>query len=206
MSVQMLPKAVLDLISKLENLPGIGPKSAERLVFYLLHNPLAELEDLASKLVALKKETILCSRCHQISQKNPCSICQDEKRDQSVICVVEQPLDLIALEKANYYHGLYHVLHGKIDPLNNIGPEQIFLYDFIDRIKKMPQLKEIILATNASMEGETTAFYIKELIVQEKNLPSLKITRLGFGLPIGADIEYADYLTLSHALQSRREL
>jgi recombination protein RecR len=200
-----LPKPVLDLIEKLENLPGIGPKSAERLVFYLLHNPLAELEDLAHKLVALKKETVLCSNCHHISQKDPCEFCSDQERDQNIICVVEQPLDLIALEKAKKYKGLYHVLHGKIDPLNNIGPEQIFLYDLITRLKKNPEIKELVLATNSSMEGETTAFYIKELIKKDENLSYIKITRLGYGLPIGADIEYADDLTLGHALETRRE-
>lgn len=199
-----LPKSVLELIEKLENLPGIGPKSAERLVFYLLHNPLAELEDLANKLIALKKETVICSKCHHIGSSDPCDFCSDEKRDQSVICVVEQPLDLIALEKAKKYNGLYHVLHGKIDPLNNIGPEQIFLHDLILRLKQNPQIKEVILATNASMEGETTAFYIKELIVKDEKFKDIQITRLGYGLPIGADIEYADDLTLGHALQSRK--
>lgn len=200
-----LPKSVLELIEKLENLPGIGPKSAERLVFYLLHNPLAELEDLANKLIALKKETVICSKCHHIGSSDPCSFCSNEKRDQSVICVVEQPLDLIALEKAQKYNGLYHVLHGKIDPLNNIGPEQIFLHDLILRLKQNSQIKEVILATNASMEGETTAFYIKELIIKDEKLKHIQITRLGYGLPIGADIEYADDLTLGHALQSRKD-
>ena len=200
--MQKLPKVITRLTEKFEQLPGIGPRSAQRIVFYLLHNPQGELEDFAMKLVALKKETCLCSQCHQIAESDPCEICLDKNRDRSLLCVVEQPLDLLALERAEKYHGLYHVLHGCIDPLNHIGPEEIYLHDLAGRLEGV---EELILATNLTMEGEATALYITQLL-EKKGLSSLKITRIGHGLPIGADIEYADGLTLARALEGRREM
>jgi len=201
--MQKLPRAVIRLIEKFERLPGIGPKSAQRLVFYLLHNPTKELESFAEQLVALKKETVMCSNCHQIAEQDPCSICEDSRRDRSLLCVVEQPLDLLAIERSDKFNGLYHVLHGSIAPLNNVGPDQLYLRDIL---KKLDGVEELILATNATMEGESTALYITEVIRKDGRFNSLKITRIGHGLPIGADIEYADSVTLARALEGRREL
>lgn len=200
-----LPKAVRQLIEKFERLPGVGPKSAQRLVFYLLHNPESQLQEFADRLIALKRETVLCSHCHHIAEEDPCPICSDQNRDKTQLCVVEQPLDLLAIERSDQYHGYYHVLHGCIAPLNNIGPEQLYLRDLL---KRLEGVTELIIATNPTMEGEATALYISELI--HRSLPEvasrLKITRIGHGLPIGADIEYADGVTLARALEGRRSL
>ncbi len=200
--MQLLPKAVRQLIESFERLPGIGPKSAQRLVFYLLHNPEHELATFANRLIALKQETVLCTQCHSVSEKDPCHFCADQNRDQTVLCIVEEPLDTVAIENSGTYHGLYHVLHGSIQPLSNIGPDQLFLYD---TTKRLEGVEEIILATNPTMEGEATALFIVEYLkkqVGEENLP--KITRIGHGLPVGADIEYADGVTLKRALEGRR--
>lgn len=203
--MQTLPKAVRRLIEKFERLPGIGPKSAQRLVFYLLHNPESELADFAEKLVALKQNTVLCSQCHNISESDPCIVCDDQSRDSSVLCVVEQPLDVIAIERSDQFSGKYHVLHGVISPLNNIGPDELYLLDIV---KRLEGVEELILATNPTMEGEATGLYIRELI--EKQRPDLaeelRISRIGHGLPIGADIEYADGITIARALEGRRSL
>ncbi len=198
-----LPRAIRQLIEKFERLPGIGPKSAQRLVFYLLHNPETQLQDFADKLIALKKETVICGACHSVSESNPCDICSDTSRDQTLLCVVEQPLDMLALERSEKYHGLYHVMHGVIAPLSNIGPDQIFLQDIINRLHGV---EELILATNPTMEGEATALYIKEMIEANGHHQELKLTRIGHGLPIGADIEYADGVTLARALEGRTVL
>jgi recombination protein RecR len=203
--MQKLPKAVRHLVEKFERLPGIGPRSAQRLVFYLLHNPATELEDFADKLLALKRDTVMCAKCHNIAESNPCSICADANRQTNSICVVEQPLDLLALEKSERYHGLYHVLHGSIAPLNNIGPDQLYLRDLL---KRLDGVTELILATNPTMEGEATALYIKEMIATSSlpNKDEIAVTRIGHGLPIGADIEYADGVTLARALEGRRQI
>ncbi len=200
-----LPRAVRQLIEKFERLPGVGPKSAQRLVFYLLHNPENELEDFAQKLTALKRETVMCSQCHNVAEVDPCEICSDSVRDTTLLCVVEQPLDVLAIERSGKYHGRYHVLHGAIAPLNNIGPDQLYLYDIS---KRLNGVHELILATNPTMEGEATALFIAEMVRQKqqgsKDLSDLKMTRIGHGLPIGADIEYADGVTLARALEGRR--
>lgn len=197
-----LPRAVRQLIEKFERLPGVGPKSAQRLVFYLLHNPEGELKDFSEKLLALKRETVMCSECHNVAESDPCEICSDANRDLTELCVVEQPLDVLAIERAGSFHGKYHILHGSIAPLNNIGPDQLYLHDIL---KRLDGVKELILATNPTMEGEATALYIAELIRQSsKKFPELVISRIGHGLPIGADIEYADGVTLSRALEGRR--
>ncbi len=199
-----IPRAIQNLIESFERLPGVGPKTAQRLTFYLLHVPQGELDRFASSLQNLKKDTVLCSVCFTIDEHDPCSICSEQQRDQSVICVVEQPLDVLALEKNGKYHGVYHVLHGKIDPLNNIGPDEIYIKQLIARIKDEGLgIKEVILATNPTMEGEATAMYIaKQLKVQGSKL---KVTRIGRGLPTGADIEYADETTLQRAMEGRSE-
>lgn len=201
--MQKLPRAVRRLIEKFERLPGIGPKSAQRLVFYLLHNPDHELEDFSERLLALKRDTVMCDLCHNISESNPCPVCDDKNRDRSLLCIVEQPLDMLALERSEKYQGLYHIMHGAISPLNNIGPDQIFLRDIL---KRLDGVEELIIATNPTMEGEATALYISELINNNLNKTNLQITRIGHGLPVGADIEYADGVTLARALEGRRKI
>jgi recombination protein RecR len=197
-----LPRAVRQLIEKFERLPGVGPKSAQRLVFYLLHHPEGELQDFANKLTALKRETVMCTLCHNVAESDPCEICSDETRDVSLLCVVEQPLDVLAIERSDKYKGKYHVLHGSIAPLNNIGPDQLYLYDIPQRLKGVA---ELILATNPTMEGEATALFIAELVKQSAaSGGDIAVTRIGHGLPIGADIEYADGVTLARALEGRR--
>lgn len=195
-----IPKAVQHVIESFERLPGVGPKTAQRLTFYLLHVPQHELDRFAVSLSSLKKDTVICSLCYSVGENDPCEVCSDSKRDASVICVVEQPLDVMALEKNGKYQGLYHVLHGKIDPLNNIGPEEIYIKQLFDRLSG---IDEIILATNPTMEGEATAMYISKQL-RIKN-PELRITRIGRGLPVGADLEYADSVTLQRAMEGRSE-
>jgi recombination protein RecR len=196
-----LPRPIIRLIEKFERLPGIGPKSAQRLGFYLLRYPESELEDFAEKLIALKRDTVLCNQCHNVSEHDPCQICADESREAASLMVVESPLDQLAIERSDKYQGRYHVLHGAIDPLNNIGPDQLYLYDILERLD---EVEELILATNPTMEGEATALYIRELI--ESKGFEINITRIGHGLPIGADIEYADGVTIARALEGRRSL
>lgn len=205
MSGIKLPRAVSDLVTSFEKLPGIGPKSAQRLVFYLLHNPDHELEKFSENLLKLKKNTVLCEVCHNVSESNPCPVCADESRDDSMLCVVEQPLDVLAIERSGAFKGRYHVLHGVIAPLSNIGPEQLYLHDIV---KRLDQVEEIVLATNPTMEGEATALYITEYLEQQGKTGSegVQVSRIGHGLPIGADIEYADGMTLSRALEGRRKL
>lgn len=203
----LLPKSLSRLIESFEKLPGIGPKSAQRLAFYLLHVPQGDLDTFASTLTDLKRNTVLCSICKNVTESDPCVVCANPSRDQSIICVVEQPTDVLSLEKTGKYNGVYHVLHGAIDPLNNIGPDEIYLEDLIKRATFKPvPVSEIILATNPNMEGEATAMYITKQLNKAQGEPKyLKITRLAHGLPVGADIEYADEVTLSRALVGRQE-
>ena len=195
-----IARAIARLAEALEKLPGIGPKTAQRLTFYLLHNPQNELDSFAAALSNLKKDTKECRFCFNVAETDPCPICTDSQRRQDQICVVENPLDVLVIEKGGFYHGLYHVLGGAISPLNNIGPDELHLYDLLPRLKT-GLVKELILATNPTMEGEATAMFIAKQAVKFK----LKITRLGRGLPTGADIEYADEQTLSRAFEGRRE-
>ncbi len=199
-----IPKAITNLVEGFERLPGVGPKTAQRLAFYLLHVPQGELDRFALSVQNLKKDTIICSICFSVDEIDPCSICSDNKRNQQIICVVEQPLDILAFEKSGKYQGVYHVLHGKIDPLNNIGPDEIRISELVQRIKNLePRITEVILATNPTMEGEATAMFLAK---QLKTLNSeLRITRIGRGLPTGADIEYADSTTLDQAMVGRSE-
>ncbi len=201
-----IPKALQHVIESFERLPGIGQKTAQRLTFYLLHVPQGELDKFAQALQNLKKETVLCSECFMIDEASPCSICSDPQRDKSMVCVVEQPLDVLALEKNGKYIGAYHVLHGRIDPLNNIGPDEIFMRQLFDRIRNQSEIREIILATNPTMEGEATAMYIAKQLGKFKIQNSeFRISRIGRGLPTGADIEYADEVTLQRAMEGRSE-
>lgn len=202
-----LPRPVKILIEAFERLPGIGPKSAARLTFYLLHVPQEELERFATALINLKKQTVTCKTCFNISEKDPCTICADKNRSHGLICLVEQPIDILAIESAEIFSGVYHVLNGAIDPLNNIGPDEIKIYELMRRLKTN-NITELILATNPSMEGEATAMYVKNEIEKEKKKGRLKkliVTRLAHGLPVGADIEFSDSVTLSKAIEGRRE-
>lgn len=199
-----LPKSVRNLIESLEKLPGIGPKSAARLAFYLLHVPQNQLDELSNSVKELKTKTVTCTVCLNVAETQPCSICTDNKRDHTQICVVEQPLDIMALERSDRYNGVYHVLHGAISPLNNIGPDELHIAELTTRLKK-GGISEVILATSMTMEGEATAMYLAKLIRQESR-DSVKISRIAHGLPIGADLEYADELTLQKAMEGRREI
>lgn len=201
-----IAKAISSLTESFEKLPGIGPKSAQRLTYYLLRVPQIQLDEFSENLKRLKKDTVLCSVCKNIAESDPCSICSDISRDHNSCLVVENPLDVIAFERSGRYKGMYHVLHGAINPLENIGPDEIFIEDLLKRLKKgeTSKITEVIVATNPTMEGEATSMY---LLKQIKNInPDLKITRLGMGIPTGADLEYADDVTLTQALEGRREL
>jgi recombination protein RecR len=185
-------------------LPGIGPKSAQRLAFYLLHVPQEDLDAFASHLMELKRNTVLCSLCKNVTEENPCIICSAPGRDHGIICVVEQPTDVLSIEKTGKFKGLYHVLHGSIDPLNNIGPDELYIADLLKRAESpSDKVTEIILAMNPNMEGEATAMYLTKQL--RGRAPDVTITRLAHGLPMGADIEYADEMTLSRALEGRRD-
>ncbi|MEK7565676.1 MAG: recombination mediator RecR [Patescibacteria group bacterium] len=200
-----LPKQIQDLIEAFERLPGVGSKTAARLAFYLLHVPEGENLQFAEAVQNLKKGIFLCSICKNISDKETCDLCSDSKRDKMMICVVENPLDVFSLEKSGQYKGLYHVLHGVIDPLHNIGPEELYIQDLIGRIGKMGNIGEIILALNPTMEGEATAMYIRSKLNPPNGRIKLKISRLGMGMPTGGDIQYADETTLTRAMEGRRD-
>ena len=199
-----IPKAIQQVTESFERLPGIGPKTAERLTFYLLHVPQGELDRFAKSVQNLRIGTTTCSVCFNVGETDPCDICQDVRRDHATICIVEQPLDVIALEKSRKFQGAYHVLHGKIDPLNNIGPDELRIHELKERVGDPNSgIKEIILATNPTMEGEATAMFLaKQLKAIDADL---KITRIGRGLPIGSDLEYADPTTLERAMEGRSE-
>lgn len=188
-----------DLIDALGRLPGIGPKSAQRIAFYVLSRPKAEAELLAQALIDAKEKIRFCTKCGNIAQEELCPICRNPKRDQSVICVVEEAKDVGAIERTRSYHGLYHVLGGAIDPINGIGPEQLRLRELLSRLSG-DTVQEIIIATNPNIEGEATATYLTRTI----SPLGLKVTRLASGLPVGGDLEYADEVTLGRALEGRR--
>jgi recombination protein RecR len=198
-------RPIAALIESFQKLPGVGPKSAQRLTYYLLHVPQSELDDFSENISRLKKDTVSCSVCKNVNETDPCSICADTGRDHSIIMVVEAPLDVVAFERTGKFRGVYHVLHGAINPLENIGPDEIFVQELLNRIKgEKREVKEIIIATNPTMEGEATSMYLtKQLRIKD---PDLIITRLGMGIPTGADLEYADEVTLSRAIEGRREL
>jgi len=202
-----IPKSITKLIESFQSLPGIGPKSAQRLTFHLLHFPQERLDRFASALTELKRGTKICTVCKNVGEDETCSVCRDSSRFQNQIIVVASPMDVFAVEKTGY-KGLYHVLHGVIDPLNSIGPEELYINELIDRVKNYEgdsgEILELILATNSSMEGESTAMYISKLIRDEGFGPeAVKLTRIARGLPVGGDIEYADEITLSRAIEGR---
>lgn len=199
-------KPIQNVVDGFSKLPGIGPKTAQRLAYYLLHVPQSELDSFSEALSNLKKNTLLCSICKNVSESDPCVYCGSVNRTKSTIMVVEQPLDILAFERMGKYDGVYHVLHGAINPLDNIGPDEIFIDDLVKRVKNAngSPIQEVIIATNPTMEGEATAMYLDKQI-KSLNLKT-KVTRLGMGIPTGAYLEFADEMTLTQAMEGRRDL
>ncbi|MBU6944272.1 recombination mediator RecR [Staphylococcus sp. CWZ226] len=195
------PEPISKLIDSFMKLPGIGPKTAQRLAFHVLDMKEDDVVQFAKALVDVKRELTYCSTCGHITEEDPCYICQDKQRDRSVICVVEDDKDVIAMEKMREYKGLYHVLHGAISPMDGIGPEDINIPSLIERLKD-EEVKELILAMNPNLEGESTAMYISRLV---KPI-GIKVTRLAQGLSVGGDLEYTDEVTLSRAIAGRTEM
>ena len=189
------------LIEEFYKLPGIGPKSAQRLAYYLLRMPPVEAQALAAAILEVKEKVGLCSICQNVTEADPCRICSSGERERNIICIVEEPLDILAIERAQSYRGLYHVLHGAISPIDGIGPEDLKIADLLNRLRS-DEVREIILATNPNLEGEATAMYLTRLL----RPLGLKVTRLARGLPVGGDLEYADDVTLARALEGRQEM
>ncbi|CAA7599858.1 Toprim domain protein [Acididesulfobacillus acetoxydans] len=192
------PRPLADLITALSRLPGIGPKTAGRLAFYLLQEPEAA-EALAQSIRAAKEEIRQCSLCCNFTDSDPCALCQSDQRDHSLLCVVEQPRDVAALEKTGEYKGLYHVLHGTLSPMEGIGPDQLRIKELLGRLEGV---KEVVMAVNPTVEGETTALYLSRLLKPM----GILVTRIAHGLPVGGDLEYADEVTIARALEGRRQL
>lgn len=203
MSLGSVPTAepVARLIEEFNKLPGIGPKSAQRLTYYLLRAPGGEVKALAEAILLVKEKISLCSVCLNITESDPCLICRDDGRDHTKICVVEEPLDILPLERTKKYRGLYHVLHGVIAPTEGVGPDDLKIKELLHRLQGT-SVTEVILATNPNLEGEATAMYLQRLI----SPLGIKVTRLARGLPFGGDLEYADDVTLSRALEGRQEV
>ena len=200
--MRQYPRPLNKLINELSKLPGIGGKTAQRLAFHILSLTDQEAESLATAIVGAKKALHYCSVCGNLTDQDPCLICSDVERDPSVICVVETPQDVMAMERIREYNGLYHVLHGAISPVEGIGPNDINLKSLITRLQADDRVKEIIIATNPNIEGEATAMYISRLIKPS----GIKVTRIAHGIPVGGDLEYADEVTLLKAIEGRREL
>jgi recombination protein RecR len=198
---QTLAQPVADLIEAFSRLPGIGPKTASRLTFYLLREPEELAIGLADALQALRAGTVLCEHCFNVAEQSPCPICADSGRDPGVICVVEEPLDVLAVERTGAFRGQYHVLHGALSPIDGIYPEKLRIVELVERVR-LEQPREIILATNPSLEGENTATYIHQQLVRL----GISVTRLARGLPVGGDLEYTDEVTLARALEGRRSM
>lgn len=199
---QTLARPVADLIELLSRLPGIGPKTASRLTFYLLREPTGLAAALAQGLEALSVGTVLCGQCFNVTEQSPCPLCADPGRDRDVICVVEEPMDVLAVERTGAFRGIYHVLHGALSPIDGVYPEKLKIAELVARVRTA-QPREVILATNPSLEGENTAAYIHQQLAGAINMP---ITRLARGLPVGGDLEYTDEVTLSRALEGRRSM
>src|SRR5581483_2701580 len=202
--MQTTAASVTTLIEEFAKLPGIGPKTAQRLTFFVLRSPADQAKRLADAIVRVKESIIQCSTCFNLTETDPCPVCANLQRERGVICVVEEPLDVLALEKTGVFKGLYHVLHGALSPIEGIGPKDLRIDELVQRVKLGGDepVREVILATNPNYEGDYTAAYIAPLLTR----PDLKVTRLARGLPIGGDLEYADEGTLSRALEGRREV
>ncbi|MGE5392170.1 MAG: recombination mediator RecR [Candidatus Saccharibacteria bacterium] len=203
--MSLLPKSIQNLINEFSRLPGIGPKSASRLTFYLLKQQPLDVDSFSKAVSELQKGIAYCSLCHNMAEADPCRICSDPKRNKNLICVVEDPLDVVAMSQISGFDGVYHVLGGVISPLDGVGPENLKIAELLARVTDKAEPKEIVLATNPSLEGEATSMYlIKKLKTPE--FGHVKVTRLGRGLPMGADLEYADEFTLSKSLEGRQEV
>lgn len=196
-----IAEPVQRLIDELGRLPGIGPKSAQRLTYFLLRAPDEQLQALADAIQEIKRRTALCHVCQNITEESPCPICSHPAREKRTICIVEDPLDIMALERSRSYDGVYHVLHGLISPMDGIGPEQLKVRELLRRLQE-GGVQEVILATNPSLEGDATAMYLQRLI----SPLGVRVTRLARGLPIGSDLEYADDVTLARAVEARQEM
>lgn len=196
-----IPRPVQILIDELSRLPGIGPKTASRLTYFLLRQPPEQSKSLAEALVEMKERTRFCSICFNMTENDPCPVCTDEAREASVLCVLEEPLDVIAIEKTRVFKGRYHVLHGAISPVDDVGPDDLRIKELLNRLRDS-KVREVIIATNPSYEGEATAMYLQKQIAPL----GLKVTRLARGLPVGGDLEYADETTLARALEGRSEM
>jgi len=194
-----LPKAIQELIEYLKRLPGIGQKSAQRLAFHILNSPNQEMLGLGKAILELKENLVICPICQNVSDRSPCTICSDPSRDKKIICVVEDPLDMIAIENSGF-RGLYHIIGGAIAPNLGIGPEDLKIKELIQRLEQS-EIEEVIVATNPSVEGEATALYLQKIV----SPLGIKITRIARGIPMGGDLEYVDELTLSRALEGRKE-
>jgi len=199
--VAYYPEPVARLIDALQRLPGIGPKTAQRLTFYMLKRPHDEVRELAEALVAVKEKITYCRTCFNVTDEDPCRICGDPRRDPHLLCVVEEPNDLLAMERTGEYKGRYHVLLGALSPLDGIGPDDLKIRELLARLDGK-ETTEVILATNPNVEGEATALYLAKLL----RPLAVRITRIARGLPVGGDLEYADQVTLSKALEGRREI
>ncbi|GIW12649.1 MAG: recombination protein RecR [Tepidiforma sp.] len=195
------PEPILRLVEALHRLPGIGPKSAQRLAYHLVRAAPHEAEGLARALLEARERIRYCSRCVNLTERDPCAICADPRRDQATICVVEQPLDVVAVERSGIYRGVYHVLHGILNPMEGIGPEHLHIDALVARVAA-GDVREVIMATNPSLEGEATVMYVQRVVAPH----GVRVTRLARGLPSGADLEYADTVTLARALEGRQEL
>jgi recombination protein RecR len=201
----LLIEPVAKLIEAFNRLPGIGPKTAQRLTYHLLRAPDMEARALASALVAVREEVVFCERCFNISDAPLCPICRDPGRDQARLCVVEEPLDVLALERTGEFRGVYHVLHGAISPIDGVGPDRLKIRELLDRVDEVAgssPFAEVILATNPTLEGEATAMYLDERLAGKVG----SVTRIARGIPVGGDLEYADEVTLIRALQGRRAI
>lgn len=201
MTNSAIPPSVQNLIDEFSRLPGIGPKSASRLTFFLLRGDGEQPRQLARALNELRERTRFCSVCQNITESDPCPICRDESRDAGLLCVVEEPLDVLAIERTSRFKGKYHVLHGVISPVEGVGPEDLRIRELLERLSMEP-VREVILATNVSLEGEATAMYLQKQVAHL----SIRVTRLARGLPVGGDLEYADETTLARALEGRSEM
>jgi recombination protein RecR len=196
-----LPEPISRLIDSLSKLPGIGEKSATRLAFHILKSPLKYAESLAKSITDAKSKVTLCPICYSFTEDKLCDICKDEERDNSIICVVEQPADLVAIERSGEFNGKYHVLHGVISPIDGIGPEELRMKELLSRLGE-GKVKEVIIATNTDVEGEATALYLAKII----NPLRIEVSRIAHGIPVGGDIEYIDEITLSKALRDRKKI
>ena len=199
--MHVVAEPIQRLIDALVRLPGIGPKSASRLAFHLLRASADQVQELAGAIGELQSNIVYCSRCQNLTQADPCAICSDPGRDANIVCVVEEPLDVVAIERTGVFRGTYHVLHGVINPVEGIGPEDLRIDALLARQKK-ESFTEVLIATNPNMEGEATAMYLARLL----HPSGVRVTRLARGLPVGGDLEYADEVTLSRALEGRRDI